>query len=108
MKNLGIWIAVVIGFAIYNTVTRADRDESGAIVDAGRIDAFAMQVGDCFNDSTEMTSEDAVRGMDSFAPRFFVRAFTTEEQSYGSSAFICEICVSTVATIDKWKRRFRR
>ena len=59
MKNLGIWIAVVIGFAIYNTVTRADRDESGAIVDAGRIDAFAMQVGDCFNDSTEMTSEDA-------------------------------------------------
>lgn len=59
MKNIGIWIAVAIGFAIYNTVTRADRDETGAVVDAGRIDAFQMKVGDCFNDSTEMTSDSA-------------------------------------------------
>jgi hypothetical protein len=57
MKNIGIWVAVAIGFAIYNTVTRADRDDSGAVVDAGRIDAFQMSVGDCFNDSTEMASD---------------------------------------------------
>jgi hypothetical protein len=57
MKNIGIWIAIAIAFAIYNTVTRADRDDSGAVVDAGRIDAFQMKIGDCFNDSTSMTSD---------------------------------------------------
>jgi len=57
MKNFAIWIAIAIGFAIYNTVTRADRDDSGAVVDAGQIDAFQMQVGDCFDDSSSMATD---------------------------------------------------
>ncbi|MGI9261025.1 MAG: septum formation family protein [Woeseiaceae bacterium] len=51
MKNWGIYIVVVAGYFLYSVMTSADRDESGAIVGAGSIDAFSLRVGDCYDDS---------------------------------------------------------
>lgn len=51
MKNWGIYIVVIAGYFLYSAMTSADRDESGAIVGAGSIDAFSLQEGDCFDDS---------------------------------------------------------
>ena len=48
----GVGIAIGAGVVLVKTFMQADRDASGAIVDAGRVDAFQMQVGDCYNDST--------------------------------------------------------
>ena len=50
MKKWGLYILIALGFAGYNLLTQADRDGSGAIVDQGSIDAFAVKLGDCFND----------------------------------------------------------
>lgn len=51
MKNWGIYIVVIAGYFLYSVMTSADRDESGAIVSAGSIDAFSLRVGDCYDDS---------------------------------------------------------
>ena len=42
MKKWGLYIVIAVGVAAYNLVTQADRDDSGAIVDAGNIEAFAV------------------------------------------------------------------
>jgi len=57
MKNWGIYIVVIAGYFLYSVMTSADRDESGAIVSAGSIDAFSMRVGDCFDDSSGFSDE---------------------------------------------------
>lgn len=51
MKNWAIYIAVALGFVTYEAMTEADRDENGAIIDGGTVNAFQIQVGDCFDDS---------------------------------------------------------
>jgi putative regulator of septum formation len=51
MKSWAIYIAAALGFVVYGAVTDADRDSSGAIVGGGTVDAFQIQVGDCYNDS---------------------------------------------------------
>jgi len=51
MKSWAIYIAAALGFVIYGAVTDADRDSSGAIVGGGTVDAFQIQVGDCYDDS---------------------------------------------------------
>ena len=51
MKNFAAYVLVAIGAVAYNLSTSADRDGTGAIIDAGSIDAFSLQVGDCFDDS---------------------------------------------------------
>ena len=51
MKSWAIYIAAALGFVVYGVVTDADRDGSGAIVGSGTVDAFQVQVGDCFDDS---------------------------------------------------------
>ena len=51
MKSWAIYIAAALGFVVYGAVTDVDRDSSGAIVGGGTVDAFQVQVGDCFNDS---------------------------------------------------------
>ena len=51
MKNWGIYAVVALGYFLYNVVTEADRDASGAIVDEGNVNAFEVRVGDCFDDS---------------------------------------------------------
>lgn len=49
MKSWAVYLAAIVGFAIYGASTSADRDSSGAIVEEGNIGAFNVRVGDCFN-----------------------------------------------------------
>ena len=51
MKSWVIYIAAALGFAIYGAVTDVDRDDNGAIVGGGSVDAFNVKIGDCFNDT---------------------------------------------------------
>jgi hypothetical protein len=57
MKNLGFYAVVVMGYLAYGAVTNADRDNSGAIIGEGNIDAFHMRVGDCFDNSSAFEEE---------------------------------------------------
>ena len=57
MKTWGIYIAAAIAFAVYGAATKVDRDDSGAIVGGGSVDAFQVQVGDCFYDTSESVDE---------------------------------------------------
>ena len=57
MKNLGFYAVVVMGYLAYGAVTNADRDDSGAIVGEGTINAFHMRVGDCFDNSSAFDEE---------------------------------------------------
>ncbi|HJR71304.1 MAG TPA: septum formation family protein [Gammaproteobacteria bacterium] len=52
MRNWIIGIAIAAGVYGVNIAMRADRDETGAIVDEGSIDPFEMRVGDCFDDGS--------------------------------------------------------
>jgi hypothetical protein len=52
MKTWGVYILAALGFAIYGAATEADRDGSGAIIDAGSVDAFNVEIGDCFDDTS--------------------------------------------------------
>ena len=64
-RNWIIGAAVAAGAYFVNSYLQADRDETGAIVGAGSVDAFQMRVGDCFDDgSTFDDSEvDSVPGV---------------------------------------------
>ena len=57
MKKWGVYILAGIGFAVYGAMTGADRDNTGAIVDGGNVDAFQVRVGDCFNDTSSSNDE---------------------------------------------------
>lgn len=57
MKHWAGYILAALGFVVYGAVTEVDRDESGAIVGGGSVDAFEMQVGDCFDDSYSFGDE---------------------------------------------------
>lgn len=57
MKSWGVYAAAVLGFVIYGAVTKADRDDSGAIINGGNIGAFEIRVGDCFNDANDNSDE---------------------------------------------------
>ena len=48
---------LIIGGVVYDFTNDAERDESGSIVAEGEIDAFAMNVGDCFNDPQQMDED---------------------------------------------------
>lgn len=50
MKKFAAYIIAALGFGIYGAVTDVDRDDSGAIVGQGSLDAFEVRLGDCFND----------------------------------------------------------
>lgn len=63
MKSWAVYLAAVVGFAIYGASTNADRDSSGAIVEEGSIGAFNVQVGDCFNDVTSFEEVSSVPGV---------------------------------------------
>jgi hypothetical protein len=51
MKNWGFYAVAVLVYLGYGAITGADRDNTGAIVGEGSIDAFNIVVGDCFDDS---------------------------------------------------------
>lgn len=57
MKNLAFYAVIVIGYFAYGAITEADRDESGAIVGGGNIDAFNIRVGDCFDNADAANDE---------------------------------------------------
>jgi len=56
MKNWVIYIIAALGFVVYGC-SSADRDGGGAIVDGGTLDAFQVQVGDCFDDTDSYDDE---------------------------------------------------
>lgn len=63
MKTWAIYIAAALGFVIYGAATNADRDSSGAIVDAGTVDAFQIRVGDCFDDASSLDEITSLPGV---------------------------------------------
>ncbi|NIS91277.1 MAG: hypothetical protein GTN98_14585 [Woeseiaceae bacterium] len=50
MKKLAAYVVAALGFGIYGAMTDVDRDDSGSIVAAGTLNAFQVQLGDCFDD----------------------------------------------------------
>jgi hypothetical protein len=59
MRNFLVYALIGLGVIAYNVATEADRDASGAIVAGGNVDAFTIRVGDCFNDTAALVSEEA-------------------------------------------------
>jgi len=60
MKKLAGYVAIALGVVGVNWFMDAKRDETGALVSEGNIDAFQIRVGDCFNDaSTAPTGEES-------------------------------------------------
>ena len=57
MNRLAAYVLAALGFGIYGAMTNVDRDDSGAIVDAGTLDAFQVQLGDCFDDPDAYADE---------------------------------------------------
>ena len=51
-RNWIIGIAIAVGAIFVRTQMQADRDDTGAIVAEGSVDAFNMRVGDCFDDGS--------------------------------------------------------
>jgi len=58
MKKLAAYAVIALGVVGYNVMTEADRDGTGAIVSGGNVDAFTIRVGDCFDDTRSLSSED--------------------------------------------------
>ena len=56
-RNWIIGIAVAGGAYLFNAVLEVDRDDSGAIVAEGSLDAFKMRVGDCFDDGSTFVDD---------------------------------------------------
>ncbi len=56
MKSWGVYILVALGVIGYRAMTSADRDDSGAIIGGGSVDAFEIREGDCFDDASSMDS----------------------------------------------------
>ena len=55
MRYLRIFLVVmIIAYVVYGITNNADRDDSGNIISEGQIDAFAMRVGDCFDDTQDI------------------------------------------------------
>ena len=56
MKNLLVYAVIGLGVVAYNVATQADRDDTGAIVAGGNVDAFKMRIGDCFDDTGSIST----------------------------------------------------
>lgn len=63
MKKLAAYAVVALGVAGIGWFTGAKRDDSGAIVSSGTIDAFQIRVGDCFDDAASVGEETEVSGV---------------------------------------------
>ena len=64
MKKFLVIIAAALGFAIYGAASNVDRDDAGAIVGEGSVDAFEVRVGDCFDDPSSLSDEvSALKGV---------------------------------------------
>lgn len=60
MKRFGgaILSVLFLGIAGYGYFSEAGRDSTGALVSAGEIDAFDIQLGDCFDDDDSSTLDE--------------------------------------------------
>mgnify|MGYP001826329218 CR=1 FL=1 len=58
IKNFLIYALIGLGVITYNVSTQADRDGAGAIVAEGSVDAFTIQLGDCFDNTSSLASEE--------------------------------------------------
>jgi hypothetical protein len=69
-RNWIVGIAIAAGAYATSSFLQADRDDSGAIVEAGSVNAFQMRVGDCFDDGSTFTDEevDSVPGVPCATP----------------------------------------
>ena len=59
MKNFLIYAVIGLGFVAYNVATQADRDAAGTIVDGGNVDAFTIRIGDCFDNTGSLGTDEA-------------------------------------------------
>ena len=57
-RNWIIGIVIAVGAIFVRTQMQADRDDSGAIVAEGSVDAFQMRVGDCFDDGSTFDDDE--------------------------------------------------
>ena len=58
LRSLALPLVVVGIVSGYGYFTQAHRDAGGAIDSGGRIDAFDIRVGDCFNDSSSASTDE--------------------------------------------------
>lgn len=73
MRSVIIVVLTAAAGFLYNYLQQADRDVAGSIISEGNIDAFAMQVGDCFNDDPEQDATDeCVARFESFVGRDYM------------------------------------
>lgn len=59
MKNLLVYAVIGLGIIAYNVATEADRDAAGNIVSGGNLDAFTIRLGDCFDNTSSLASDEA-------------------------------------------------
>lgn len=63
MRSLIVIILIAAAGFLYTYLQQADRDATGTIVSEGNIDAFSMQLGDCFDDADDAAEVDEVFGV---------------------------------------------
>ena len=64
MRSLIVIILIAVAGFLYSYFQQADRDAGGNLISDGNIDAFSMQVGDCFNDDPNLDMTAEVFGVD--------------------------------------------
>lgn len=58
MKNLLVYAVIGLGVIAYNVSMQADRDADGNIVDGGNLGAFTIRLGDCFDNTSVLASDE--------------------------------------------------
>ncbi|HET7609557.1 MAG TPA: septum formation family protein [Gammaproteobacteria bacterium] len=89
-RNWIIGIVVAVGAIFVRSQMQADRDATGAIVDAGSVDAFQVRVGDCFDDGSAFEGDEvnSVAGVPCSKPHDneVYAVFDVAEQSFPGEA----------------------
>lgn len=89
-RNWIIGIVIAVGAIFVRSQMQADRDESGAIVGEGSVDAFQVRVGDCFDDGSTFEGEEvnSVAGVPCSKPHDneVYAVFDVTEQSFPGEA----------------------
>jgi hypothetical protein len=52
--RFGLGLAVFAGIGLFSSFNDASRDDSGEIASSGDLDVMTLQVGDCFDDPSEL------------------------------------------------------
>jgi hypothetical protein len=99
MKSWAFYIIAALGFVAYGAATDVDRDNSGAIVGGGNVDAFNVRVGDCF-DSVNSSNDgvSSVPGVPCAEPHDYeafavfdvsIESYPSDEEMYELSYYSC-------------------